>query len=227
MRIVSRRVFLVVMAVCVMSVVGTASASAAKPELTVEGGGKAAGVKFTSTFKVGSPFWDSRQVGHKVNCQTGAATGEVTGPKEGTETAAFTGCEEPALGHKCETGSVLGEIVDPFTTQLVYLSKAKKELALLVSLPKAMKYDCGTTQNVTMSGGFLMKVPGELYAPAKTFTFAVKQSQGEPGLSEYESEAGKKVKVALDWSENEGKPYESALDFEEAMTFEHSVEFGG
>src|ERR1700683_2946962 len=127
MRIVSRRMFVVLVAVCVMSVVGVAGASAALPELVNKEGKALVKNKFSaraSSVVLRSPYASEE----KVDCEQTAVTGDFSGLKTGETTFTLKTCRGGPLGGKC-TGKgreVAGEIIAPFSLTLVYTNKAAK-----------------------------------------------------------------------------------------------------
>src|SRR5579859_758734 len=97
------------MAILALSATITASASAALPEF-------AGPFPVPFTAKSGLTRLETVK-GAVITCLSDTGSGEVTGPKTGTVTITFTGCELVTLGLSCNTvGVPPGDIV---TTQLV------------------------------------------------------------------------------------------------------------
>jgi hypothetical protein len=182
---------------------------------------------FTATFSGEHAFrWLPQGGVNEIACKKASATGEVTGAKTLATTDVLNGCRpggEPFYPG-CENTQVESEIVAPFSVTLVYLSKAKKELALLYSVPKELAFHCLTAKEQVF-GSFL--VPVVANKSSTTYTLVAKASEVGQEPSEYENEAGVKVKALLEVSE-EGKARQPLLThFEESVTFAEAAEFKG
>jgi hypothetical protein len=136
MRIVSRRIFLVVMAVCVMSAVAVASASAyTNPILENSKGEHVSKVKFTTKFEGGAGVSDFPVLTDPAaqECEKESGTGELSttgtgtaAKTSGTLTAVFTGCMEGNDGW-CHSGKTQGEIESKLSFSLVWVGKESEE----------------------------------------------------------------------------------------------------
>jgi hypothetical protein len=237
MRIISRRVFVVLVAVCVMSAVGVASASAALPELVNKEGKALVKDKFSAQSETYVEFYTDWSGGAKFVCETAAVAGDFNGLKTGEATFTLKKCKtEAGLGGKCtgiEKGKkreVAGEMVIPFSLTLVYTKKASKELALLFNLKESSSFVCGGSE-FKLHGGFL--IPQEnvnkllevgkgpwLDARYKT------SGDGEQEVKQYENEKGEKVETYLKISEGEAE-VSSPVSFEMRAAFEEAMEFKG
>jgi hypothetical protein len=241
MRIISRRVFVVLVAVCVMSAVGVAGASAALPELVNKEGKALVKDKFSAkiTGAKAVEFYTDWSGGVKFECETAGVAGDFSGLKTGEATFTLKTCKEDAgVGGKCtgwENGKkreVAGEMVIPFSLTLVYTKKASKELALLFSLKETSSFVCAGSE-FKLHGGFLVPIPQgnvnkllevgkDLYLDARYMT----SGDGEQEVKQYENEKGEKVETYLKVSQ-EGTEVNSPVSFELETAFEEAVEFKG
>jgi hypothetical protein len=242
MRIISRRIFLVLVAVCVMSVVGVASASAALPELVNKEGKALVKNKFSAkvsgdekSFEVHTDYAG----GMKVYCEQAAVVGGFSGLKAGETTFTLKTCRGGRLGGKCtgmEKGKEreqAGEIVAPFSLTLVYASKASKGLALLFKPQEGLTFVC-QGQEFTLHGGFLVPIRQEnvnkLLEVGKDLWLRAEYTEsGGQEVKQYETEKGEKVETYLKVSQEGGEEVESAVYFgqEIGAVFEEGVEFKG
>jgi hypothetical protein len=241
MRIVSRRVFLVLVAVCVMSAVGVAGASAALPELVNKEGKALVKNKFSAKIQGSEKsveFYTDWAGEVKFYCGAAAVTGEFSGLKTGEATFTLTKCKGGALGGKCtgwEKGKereVAGEMVIPFSLTLVYTSKASKGLALLFSLKENSSFVCSGSE-FKLHGGFLVPIPqgnvNKLLEVGKDLRLDAQYTvsgHGEQEIKQYENEKGEKVETYLKISEGEDE-VPSPVSFEMEAPFEEAAEFKG
>jgi hypothetical protein len=239
MRIISRRVFVVLVAVCVMSVVAAASASAALPELVNKEGKALVKDKFSAESETYVEIYTDWSGGVKFECGTGAVAGDFNGLKTGEATFTLKTCKEDnGVGGKCtgiEKGKErekAGEMVIPFSLTLVYTKKASKELALLFNLKESSSFYCGGSE-FKLHGGFLvpiiqgnvnklLEVGKDLYLDARYTT----SGDGEQEVKQYENEKGEKVETYLKVSQG-GTEVNSPVSFELETAFEEAVEFKG
>jgi hypothetical protein len=239
MRIISRRVFVVLVAVCVMSAVGVASASAALPELVNKEGKALVKDKFSAEEISRVEFYTDWSGGVKFECEKAAVAGDFNGLKTGEATFTLKTCKEDAgVGGKCtgwENGKhreVAGEIVIPFSLTLVYTKKASKELALLFNLKETSSFVCGGSE-FKLHGGFLVPIPqGDVnkllevgkgpFLDARYTT----SGEGEQEVKQYENEKGEKVETYLKVSEEKDE-VPSPVSFEMRAAFEEAMEFKG
>jgi hypothetical protein len=192
-----RIIGLALVAVVALSALATATASAALPEF-VPTAGKFP-VKFTDTSGAGTL---ETVGGHKVTCKADSSTGEFTGAKTNKETFIFTGCE--SLGFKCNSaGAAAGEIrTNAIASLLVYINKAKKEVGMDLS-PEVVgglfaEFSCGGVETLKVRGSVIAPVTKVNTAKQASFKLTAKASKGVQKPTEYENEAGKKVKDILE-----------------------------
>jgi hypothetical protein len=242
MRIISRRVFVVLVAVCVMSVVGVAGASAALPELVNKEGKALVKDKFSAKMTGGKAveFYTDWAGEVKFYCETAAVAGDFSGLKTGEATFTLKTCKSNGgVGGKCtgvEKGKkreVVGEMVIPFSLTLVYTKKASKELALLFSLKETSSFVCAGSE-FKLHGGFLVPIPqgdvNYLFEVGKgPFLDAryTASGEGEQEVKQYENEKGEKVETYLKLSTAEGTEVKSPVSFETEAAFEEEMEFKG
>ena len=237
MRIISRRVFVVLVAVCVMSVVGVAGASAALPELVNKEGKALVKDKFSAkiTGAKAVEFYTDWSGGVKFECEKAAVAGDFNGLKTGEATFTLKTCKEDAgVGGKC-TGKgreVAGEIVIPFSLTLVYTKKASKELALLFNLKETSSFVCGGSE-FKLHGGFLVPIQqdqvNQLLEVGKGPWLNARYTTsggGEQEVKQYENEKGEKVETYLKVSQG-GTEVNSPVSFEMRAAFEEAMEFKG
>jgi hypothetical protein len=236
MRIISRRVFLVLVAVCVMSAVGVAGASAALPELVNKEGKALVKDKFSAVVNSNVEFRTFYAGEPNAYCEKAVVAGDFSGLKTGEATLTFTKCKSD-LGGKCtgwEKGKereVAGEMIIPFSLTPVYTSKASKELALLFQPKGEPAFVCSGSE-FKMYGGFLVPIRQEnvnkLLEVGKDLRLrAAYEDPAGQDPKQYENEKGEKVETYLKISQNKAEPIESGVSFEMEAAFEEAVEFKG
>jgi|HubBroStandDraft_4_1064222.scaffolds.fasta_scaffold38028_2 hypothetical protein len=220
-----RNVLVAIVAVLALSAVASATASAALPEIVNSKGEALIKKKFTG--EVTERMIDEINGRGSEECQKLAFAGEVKGTKggEGTLTLHCSGgCHTKGLKEK--------EMKFPVSVNLVWLSKAKEEAALLLSIPGVADFE-GYCWSDTMPSQFPLEVSGSLLirvSPTNKlgteYRFLVKQKNGRQEPSEYENEAGEKVKAQLETTaslywKNQSLGLEDAfpMNFEEAAEF--------
>jgi hypothetical protein len=120
-----------IVAVVALSVVASATASAALPEFTPG----AKGTTFTGTSGAGT----LQSLGGTIECTSDTVTGVLTGPKTGTATIAFKGCSAFTIfGAKSLDSKNAGEILTSVNLELCYINKAKKEVGILTEVAKTV-----------------------------------------------------------------------------------------
>jgi hypothetical protein len=212
-------------AVCAFGAVGTAVASAALPEIVNKEGKELVKKKFTGTV-TGKVILGTSDTGEQFEfCKTGSAAGEIAGLSGGKVTTTFHACEFGLRGECQSAGSKnAGEIVLPMSIKLVYLNRAKKEAALLYSLPSAgISMECEGNA-AKLSGAFLVGL-GTVNKLSTKYVLTAKGHKWTQEPSEYENEKGEKVKATPKFwfvGESEG---EASLQFTEGVVFEEEVEF--
>jgi hypothetical protein len=213
-----------------ISAVAAASASAALPELVNKEGkalvknkfaGKLPEVEQTIRFVAGRS--------HKLWCEAGTVAGDFSGLKAGEETFALTNCKDS--GGKCfeSNGELHNNLTIPFSLTLVYLSKASKELALLLTLHETFSAKCGGG-TASISGDFLVPIPSYAVNKLRGVTEYLRlnpreASSGKQEVKQYENEKGEKVETHLKL--NLGEEEECSVQFETETLFEEAAEFKG
>jgi len=131
-----RQTFLTLVAVCVMSVVGTATASAyTNPILENAKGEHVTKLKFTGHDQDGGGVaLENKALGDNGVCNSEEGTGELSttgtgsaAKTSGTATFTFKGCKETQELSRCETGETSGEMVYKTSLSLVWLGKESEE----------------------------------------------------------------------------------------------------
>ena len=178
-----RRLGLCCIAVLALSASVTASASAALPEFVPSP------MPFAATS--GATTLDTVS-GATIRCVSDTATGEVTGPKGGTVTIRFTGCELVTLGLVCNTvGVPPGEIVTAsLLMTLGYINEVKKEVGIDLSTATGaplMEFMCGSLR-VLVDGSVIGKATpvNKLIKPAGHLTLKFSQSSGKQKPTKFE-----------------------------------------
>lgn len=228
MRSMYRNVLLAMVAVFALSAVATATASAALPELVNGKGEELVNKKFTGEVTEKMIF----QIEGKgtERCEEYAYAGEIKGTKGGEATLTLH------CSGSCHTkGAKEKEIKFSVSASLVWLSKSKESIALLLSIPSVVDLE-GYCWSKIMPSQYPLELSGSLLIPVRLtnelkteYRFAAQQKEGRQEFSEYENEAGEKVKAQLETNESTLYPgwknlswgWESAfpMDFGEAAEF--------
>jgi hypothetical protein len=236
MRFKSSRLLLVLVALFAISAVAAASASAALPEIVNKEGKALVKNSFTGETRLTEFASTSTYIG-TVRCESSAGvTGKFSGVKAGETTFTLKTCTGGPVGGKCTTtGSKTGEMAIQFSLQLVYTSKASKELALLFTPHKPghesedVTYSCAGI-NFTMSGGFLVPIAREnvnkLLEVGKYLYLDATSQQSVQAPSKYENEKGETVETYLE-TIYAGNPAKTGVNFDGETSFEEGVEFKG
>jgi hypothetical protein len=238
MQSINKKLFLTLVAVCVMSVVGTATASAyTNPILENAKGEHVSKVKFTGKSVAGSrtvPITD-RWTG-QYECKSGeTSTGELSttgtgsaATTSGTATLVFKGCTE------LRTGNTGGEFEMKVALSLVWLGKESEERAgFLVAIPPEskqpgngeggkLKYTDHKVEN-ELEGGFVASGHERLGETFTTDTLVARSDATQQDLTKY-TEAGKEQESIL-WNRLDKEPFEkAATELEEKETLSETVE---
>jgi hypothetical protein len=136
----------------------------------------------------------------EVPCKTGVESGMLTGPREGTVSFVYYGCEVPPTGKfpgPCTTPTEppqkkLGTVVtEPLATKLVWLDEAESVPGILVQpvapggLYEEVRCLLGKVI-VKQTGGLLAKLtPAGEVSKLFTVTFAASPTTGEPEFDSY------------------------------------------
>ncbi len=157
MRSMFRSVLVAIVAVLALSAVATATASAALPEIVNSKGEELVKKKFTG--EVTGTMIDEINGEGAEECQKLTFAGEVKGTKggEGTLMLHCAGsCHTKGLKEK--------EMKFSVSVNLVWLSKAKEEAALLLSIPSVADFE-GICWSHTTPSLFPLEVSGSLLIP--------------------------------------------------------------
>lgn len=150
-----------------------------------------------------------------VHCSASHGEGELTGPHSAVAKYVFTGCvTEHGSSTKCKSATTLneGEITTgQIPAELVYISQAKHEVAILLNPDNTLSEDltymtftCGG-ESVEARGPFLAAV-GPVNQEANSFTTTLSQLAGAQTPDEYENLRGEMFK-AIPEASREGKPF--------------------
>jgi hypothetical protein len=215
--------FALLIAVLAMGAVGSATASAALPEIVNKSGGELVKKKFTIT-TVGTGHLT--HIGSDIDtfCLNGTGTGEIQGLQGGQTTLNLKGCE--IGGKTCKTEGK-PELIVPLSVTLVYLNKAKHSMALLYSTGSGAPFICNE-QKKKLIGSFLTRLPE--VASNKLLTKVELSAEGSAGAqspAEYENEKGEKIHSGLELEYLKEKFEAVGWSFTESLKFEEEVEFKG
>jgi hypothetical protein len=237
MRIVSRKLFLTLVAVCVMSVVGTATASAyTNPILVNAKDEHVTKLKFKGQTEIAIPITD-RFTG-QYECkgdETGTGELSTTGTgsaasTSGTATLVFKGCGE------LRSGKIGGEFEMKVSLLLVWLGKESDgRVGVLVAIPPEskkpgngeggkLKYTDHGAEN-ELEGGFVAELKNGLGEPSTAETLVAKNDGTQQEYTKY-TEEGKEQESSL-WNAYhlDKEPFEkAATELEEHQTFPEAVE---
>jgi hypothetical protein len=224
MRSLFRNVFLAVVAVLALGGVATASASAALPELVNSKGAELVKKQFKGESSQRMIF--EAQVGGDQECEKLLLAGGVKGTKGGEATLTLN------CAGSCHTkGAKENEMKLPVSVNLVWLSKAKETVALLLSLPGVVDLegycwgrDAFPPHLFELSGSFLVPI-NVINKLSTAYTLSVKQKKGIQEPDEYENEAGEKVKAQLRATNEAFKNQPIAFANEFPLKFEEEAEF--
>jgi hypothetical protein len=243
MRIVSRRIFLVLVAVFAMSAVTAVGASAyTNPILENAKGEHVSKVKFTGLSEAGGIAAPFRTVGgEKWECVGETATGELSttgtgaaATTSGTVTRIFTGCES-GLGNYTSPGRKVGEIEEKFSLSLMWAGKESEETpgwqASIASMSEKpgngkgakITWTCGVSKIKTeIEGAFISSTNKKLNEAFTKGTLVANQSNGVQQDKKY-TEEGKEGENALFGSEGGGAFAEGATELQEEQAYGESV----
>jgi len=240
MQSITRKLFLTLVAVCVMSVVGTATASAyTNPILENAKGEHASKVKFTGkSMAKTAPVPITDRFTGQYACERGeTGTGELSttgtgsaASTSGTATLVFKGCGG------LRTGSTGGEFEMKVALSLVWLGKESEERAgFLVAIPPEskkpgngeggkLKYtDLGEPSE--LEGGFVASGHERLGETFTADTLIANRTEIQQALTKY-TEEGKEQESIL-WSRAQSldkEPFEkAATSLEEEETLAETV----
>jgi hypothetical protein len=222
-----RILLMALVAVFATGAITAASACATEVELTLEGGGSATGVAFTSKSVTGAkPLLQSVKSGSKVICTAETERGTVTSPKTASSTVVFTGCESSVSGKKCQSGSTSGEIISTLSSKIGTISTSKKEYGLLYTLAPTTKFECGVTLKAEVKGSAIesiLRLEGNKpvsETPFLTWTSTATQSKGVQGILHFAGQGN----TLLETSENGGAFEMAGEELEVLQTFARKVE---
>ncbi|MGP0100919.1 MAG: hypothetical protein ACLPUT_04760 [Solirubrobacteraceae bacterium] len=198
-----KTVLLALVAAFAMSLVASATASAAVPllPLLLNKEGKDLSITLFKG-KSGASTFETKS-GSSVKCKADTITGNITGLSTDEAEIKFTGCTATLVFTlNCKTpGAASGEIILKVTSLLVWINVAKEEPGEDDILPSG-----GLTIECTGVVKETLKVKGSTICPttknlSKTATITCTQTKGVQAPTEYEMEGGSKVK---DITETEG-----------------------
>ncbi len=145
--------------------------------------------------------------GHVVTCTSLTNTGELTGPKTDTATITFDECTTE--GFKCQSaGEAEGIIKLTALSKLVYIKKAApKEVGIVLEPSVAgglfVEFKCNTPiikETIKVKGSVIAPITpiNTWVVPPSEFALTYSQAAGVQKPTEYENEAGEKVKDILE-----------------------------
>ncbi len=197
MRSIIRTILLGVIAVLALSVLASASASAALPEF--KGAEFPERITFSGTeVEITNTIWEGLE---SPRCASGEGEGNITGAQTATVKLHFNKCASASTGSCMSRGAKSEEIVtSSMPAQLVYLSKEKHEAALVIdySTKKASEmtpfaeWECNTLGGLNAVRGPIV-VPIATNKKQKTYTLSLAATKGKQTPSAYENAEGKQV----------------------------------
>ena len=144
--------------------------------------------------------------GGTVTCTSSKLKGAINGAKALSLTLELEGCASNTRG-ACEgKGLAEGHLLMNGDEKLVYLSKSKKEVATIVTMPD---FKCGGGTYDTEGGELLPLSPVNKKGSELVFT-AIGNGAGKMDVSEYENEKGKKQFEQIKWELGAGEGEVSA-----------------
>jgi hypothetical protein len=192
MRHKGRKMFVALVAVLALGVVASASASAALPQFVPAEGGKFP-IKLESKAKGEWKLAD--QLGGTITCTSSKLKGEIKGAKALSLALELEGCLSSSRG-ACETkGLAEGHVAMNGDEKLVYLSKSKKEVATIVTMPN---FKCGAAWYDPEGGELLPLSPVNKKGSEIGFT-AIGNGAGTMDVHDYENEKGKEQFEEITW----------------------------
>jgi hypothetical protein len=203
MKSLGRRVLPALMAALAVSVVASASASAALPEFS-----PARGLTGTG----GSSLFQTEGFAIVPQCQSEASKGTITGPKSGTLEVELKGCNTGSGFNsvKCSTtGQAAGVVLFSATIEPVYITKEPKVVGLLVNVAEFTAH-CGISP-VAVRGSYLGSITpiNKKVKTTEHFTVTAKETAGKNEYTGYENSSGEHKSTSLKES-IEGGPFVQA-----------------
>jgi hypothetical protein len=245
MRIISRRVFVVLVAVCVMSAVAAAGASAyTNPILVNSKGEHVSKVKFTGQYEETEENFPVA-MGEEVKglCEGEKSTGELSttgtgaaAATSGTATYTFTKCKMPSFGGCWNNEQIEKKQVEvKYSLSLVWLGKESEEkpgiramIAPMSEKPgngKGGKVDvsCSGLPSIEAEWAFVGKLTAKLGEESTSDRFYAHQSAAKQEYKKY-TEEGKEAESNL-WASDigEAKFFEAVAQISEAQTYGEKV----
>jgi hypothetical protein len=229
MRSMFRNVLVAIVAVLALSAVASATASAALPEIVNSKGEELVKKKFTGEVH-GTDAVGLEISGHGWEpCEELSFAGGVKGTKGGEATLTLhcvATCHTKSSKEK--------EIKLPVSVNLVWLNKAKENIALLLSISGVVDLE-GYCWAYTMPSQFPLELSGSLLVPVGAtnelgteYTLTPKQNESRQEPDEYENETGGKVKAQLETTSGlypEWKNRPMGIETRIPMKFEEAAEF--
>jgi hypothetical protein len=197
-----------IVALAALSVIGSATASAALPEfLPAEG-------TFTSTSGAGTLAIEE---GNTITCESDTNTGSITGAKTVKLTVEFKGCKIFGFIGASSAGDASGVILVEATGELCYLSKAAKTVGLTLTLTKNVVISAAG-QKSEVKGKFIGEVK-----PVNTATtkgeLILKEEKGLQSIKKCEGGA----ETELEANENGGAFKKAGETTTDTITFAKST----
>lgn len=205
-----RIIGVVLLAVCAVSAVASANASAALPEFLPTSGVKIIG-------KATSKAILQTVAGTKVECSGGSSEGEISGAKTVTKVKiTFTGCK--ASGFACETEKAGKEtiVTHEITGTLGYINKATPEVGILFATTKAgdffTEFNCagGIVKNKVL--GSVICPIGEVNKSLEKFTLKCAQKAGVQIPTKFEGGETEGLKTSINGGTEEGSAEEATAE---------------
>jgi hypothetical protein len=235
MRSISSRVLVVCMAVCVMSAVVAASASAYTNPILENSKSEALSTTFTSEARdeAGSEGAVRMQGGvGGILCEgeTGTGTVKTTGAGTARKTSGeasvkLTGCTGLGIGGRCSTkGDKSGEITTTVAFSLAWVGKESgKEPGILTSIGPEGKLTVTCDEHATeLEGSYVSQFKGKLGEALTTDSFIARQNGGVQDYKKY-TEEGKEAENSILWS-FAGSTFETmGVEAQNELTFKEKV----
>jgi hypothetical protein len=200
---IPRRILAALVAALALSVIASASASAALPEFSPSRGLTGTG---------GSSFFQTEGFATVPQCASTASKGTLTGPKSGTLEVELKGCNTGSGFNsvKCSTtGQAAGVVLFSATIEPVYITKEPKLVGLLVNISEFTAH-CGISP-VAVRGSYLGSITpiNKKVKTTEHFTVVAKETAGKNEYTGYENPSGEHESTTLKES-IEGGPFTGA-----------------
>lgn len=202
-----RHISAVALVAAMAALLAPASAGAVEPVLEVVVPGNSFPVAFTT--EGGAVTAEMADFESTVHCTSSSGHGELTGPRSAVAEYVFSGCTTENPTAKCQSASANPEEIKTgqIPAELVYISQAKHEVAILLNPGKEvvyMTFKCGG-ESAEARGPFLAPV-GPVNQETTSLTATLSELAGAQTPNAYENLRGEIFKAIPEGS-REGKPF--------------------